>query len=78
MTIQPQFVERVCVNYLRHRPPYERHLREIPEKVGRSQIYNTYKAYKTNVLRAIAKIYPWLAEECKRQEQRLHEDPFSD
>jgi hypothetical protein len=65
----PMFLERICVNYLRHcLTQYESHLGEIAGKVG---THDAYLDIKTNVLEAIAAEYPWLSDECRRQRQRM-------
>jgi hypothetical protein len=65
----PTFLERICVNYLRHcLTKYETHLGEIAGKVG---VRDAYFGIKTRVLEAIAEEYDWLSDECRRQEQRM-------
>lgn len=65
----PTFLERICVNYLRHcLTEYEGYLRKIAGKVG---VGDVYIELKTKVLNAIAEKYEWLADECDRQEQRM-------
>jgi nucleosome binding factor SPN SPT16 subunit len=67
----PKFLERICVNYLRHRlTKYETHLQEIAGKVG---VRDAYLEVKGKVLAAIAEQYDWLGDECLLQEQRMFE-----
>ncbi len=67
----PEFLERICVNYLRHcLTEYEAHLAEIAGKVG---VRDAYLEIKTKVLKAIAEKYDWLWLECSRQEDRMRD-----
>jgi hypothetical protein len=67
----PEFLERVCVNYLRHvLTQYEEHLEEIAGKVG---MRDAYQKLKSKVLDAIWDEYDWLRFECWRQEDRMWE-----
>jgi hypothetical protein len=67
----PVFLERICVNYLRHcLTKYETHLDEIAGKVGAR---DAYLDIKTKVLEEIAAEYDWLWDECWRQERRMQE-----
>lgn len=60
-----KFLRRIQVNYLRHcESAYDDELAEIAGKVGVSV---AYLEIRTKVLNEIAILYPWLAEECKRQ-----------
>jgi hypothetical protein len=62
------FLERICVNHLRHElTGYEKHLEKTFGKVGTS---DAYKKIKEKVEEAIARAYPWLSEECQRQQKR--------
>lgn len=64
----PLFLERICVNYLRHcLTKYEAHLGEIAGKVG---VRDAYTEIKEKVLDAIAHKYDWLRNECWRQRER--------
>lgn len=66
--IAVNFTERICVNYLRHRlTSYEENLRRIKGRVGSS---TAYLQIKSQVLDAIGCVYPWLFEECLRQDLR--------
>lgn len=59
------FLQRICVNYLRHEmTEYDYYLNEVHGKVG---IDNAYFAIREKVFAAISEMYPWLAAECKRQ-----------
>jgi hypothetical protein len=61
----PFFLERITVNYLRHRlTNYDDHLDEVAGKVGCD---DARSAIKRKVLAAIREGYPWLARECERQ-----------
>jgi hypothetical protein len=62
---ETMFLERICVNYLRHElTNYESHLGRIAGKVGS---WDGYREIKGRVLDAIAARYAWLGEECARQ-----------
>ena len=62
----PVFLSRISVNYLRHcATEYDCHLDGLSRKVGK---FEAHKILKDTVLCAIAEKYPWLAEECKRQQ----------
>jgi hypothetical protein len=64
----PVFLERICVNYLRHCcTEYETHLSQIAGKVGAREAY-----HKIKVLEAISEAYVWLSEECTRQKAKLN------
>jgi len=63
----PKFLERICVNYLRHcLTNYEDHLDEMSGKVGFSQ---GYREVRCRIFSEISKSYEWLAEECKWQQE---------
>jgi hypothetical protein len=62
------FLDRICVNYLRHRPQYETELRKIAGKVA---CHDAYLNLKERVLDAIAEAYPWLSDECYRQIDKM-------
>lgn len=67
-----EFMQRICVNYLRHELTiYDQQLREIAGQVG---CHSAYLALKSKVLKAIADVYPDLAPECMRQEDRMRRD----
>ena len=60
-----KFLNRICVNYLRHcKTDYEELLDEISGKVGFSVGYQDIRG---KIFEKIIKLYPWLEEECKRQ-----------
>ena len=59
------FLDRITVNYLRHcLTEYERELSRFIGRIGRAE---AYEEIKRSVLDAIAKEYPWLADEWERQ-----------
>lgn len=61
----PTFLERICVNYLRHAlSDYERQLEQVAGKVG---VACAYESISSTVYNAISAAHPWLAEECERQ-----------
>jgi hypothetical protein len=61
------FLERICVNYLRHRlTRYESCLDDVAGKVGAA---GARCNIKNKVLQAIAERYEWLRVECARQQQ---------
>ncbi len=62
----PLFLERICVNYLRHEMShYEQYLDQIFGKVGKFEAYNLIRS---RIFAEIARLYPWLAGECQRQD----------
>jgi hypothetical protein len=62
----PEFLDRICVNYLRHRlTKYEKYLDEMSGKVGFEE---GYKEIRRKILSKISENYHWLADECKRQQ----------
>jgi hypothetical protein len=73
----PESVARACVNFLRHRcSSYEQRLSAsfaAAVKPGvsldeREQLTDeSYSAIKNRVLAEIARVYPWLADECRQQ-----------
>ena len=64
----PLFLDRICVNYLRHQAcQYEQKLEGIFGKVGASE---AYLQIKFKVLDSIARAYDYLADECGRQKER--------
>lgn len=64
----PEFVARLCVNYLRHEcTEYEDHLDATMGRVGARQ---AYPLIKCKTLAEISSKYPWLADECARQLRR--------
>lgn len=68
-TANKSFVDRICVNYLRHCcTSYERNLDKIFGKIGKNELY---RIIKINTLNEIALKYPYLEEEVKNQLKRL-------
>jgi hypothetical protein len=64
-----QFLERICVNYLRHcLTEYDKHLTVIAGKVG---VGDAYVELKIRILHAISDKHGWLLQECIRQEHEL-------
>jgi len=64
-----KFLERICVNYLRHcLTKYEEHLEEMSGKVGCGEGYGEIRS---KIFSKISKKYPWLADECNRQNYDL-------
>lgn len=60
-----QFLNRICVNYLRHvQSEYEDSLWQLKGQTGKGKAYSIVK---NNTLKNIAINYPWLAEECENQ-----------
>jgi hypothetical protein len=67
----PSFLERISVNYLRHRlSAYEQELARLFGKVG---VREAYLEVNDMVYEAIATAYPTLAAECARQLQTKHD-----
>lgn len=61
----PLFLNRICVNYLRHNcAVYDETLDGLFRKVGK---WNAYVVLKERILEAIANQYSWLKDECERQ-----------
>lgn len=73
----PFFLQRICVNYLRHEcSSYEAELDKVAGKVA---VAEARSIIREKVYDAIAEAYPELAEECsrqnkERQRQDLHND----
>ncbi len=64
-----EVVQRWMVNYIRHNlTAYDEELYELDGKVGKSEVYIFYK---TKVLEAISKAYPYLKDEVNRQIERI-------
>jgi hypothetical protein len=64
----PKFLDRICVNYLRHcLTKYEEHLDEMSGKVG---FGDGYEEIRRKIFSKISENYQWLADECKRQQER--------
>jgi hypothetical protein len=69
----PSFLQRITVNYLRHRlSRYDSELERLFGKVG---VRDAYAALNLKVYSAIADAYPELADECRRQEERKRLEP---
>jgi hypothetical protein len=67
----PSFLERISVNYLRHRlSAYDEELAHLFGKVG---VREAYQELNEMVYHAIATAYPTLAAECTRQLQMKRE-----
>jgi len=65
----PLFLERIVVNYLRHNlTHYEDYLEEIFGKVGKDIGYEEIRA---KIFTAISITYPWLKNECERQQNYI-------
>lgn len=63
----PRFLERLCVNFLRHElTKYDHDLDDLIGKVG---VGLAYPIIAAKVFDAIAVAYPWLQAECERQKQ---------
>jgi hypothetical protein len=63
----PKFLERICVNYLRHcLTKYEEHLDEMSGKVG---FGDGYEEIRRKIFSKISENYHWLTDECKRQQE---------
>lgn len=66
----PAFLARITVNYLRHAcSPYEDHLDDLFGQIGATE---GRPLLKQRVLTAIARQYPDLAQECRRQQRALN------
>jgi hypothetical protein len=61
----PQFLDRITVNYLRHElSNYDERLKDLFKKVGKQE---GYRITKKKILTSIAECYPELADEAERQ-----------
>lgn len=61
----PGFLDRICVNYIRHNlTNYDEVIGNISGQVA---VEEAYHLHYTRVMEAIAQKYPWLEEECHRQ-----------
>lgn len=70
----PEFLARICVNYLRHAlTRYDELCDEIKGRVGKSEARTLLKE---RILDAIAETYPWLEDECEDQKRKLFEEEF--
>lgn len=61
----PRVLERLCVNYLQQLCE-----KQYPQQAawrGDPSQFEAYAHFKQQVLTAIAKRHPWLAQECERQ-----------
>jgi hypothetical protein len=64
---EPKFIERICVNYLRHcLTKYEQILDDISGRVGFGE---GYEEIRRKIFSKISEKHGWLAEECKRQQE---------
>jgi hypothetical protein len=64
-TADPAALLRWQVNYLRHwGTPYDEQLSGLYARVGKHEASSRLRA---RVYEEIARLYPWLAEECRRQ-----------
>jgi len=64
-----QFLNRISVNYLRHCcTKYEETLESMFGKIGNKE---GYKLLKVRTLEAIGVMYPYLRDECVRQEEEM-------
>jgi hypothetical protein len=62
------FLERITVNYIRHSlTEYDEHIESVASKTG---INAAIEAIRARVYGAIAEAYPWLASECRRQQEQ--------
>ena len=65
-----KFLERICVNYLRHcLTSYEHQLNKISGKVGFGE---GYEEIRRKIFDSISENYEWLAKECKRQQENKY------
>ena len=65
------FLDRISVNYLRHQETdYEEELEHLFGAVGRVE---GYLRVKDKVLAAIARAYPHLRAECRRQQRKMRD-----
>lgn len=70
----PEFLERIMVNYLRHElSSYEEELEHVFGKVGQSEALDEIR---DKVYRAISTAYPSLVGECIQQQCKREEEAF--
>jgi hypothetical protein len=68
-TSEESFLNRICVNHLRHcLTNYEELLNDISGKVGFSVGYSDIR---DKIFKKIIELYPWLEDECRRQNGEL-------
>lgn len=68
-----EFMARISVNYLRHhKHVYDKKIRKVEGKIGS---YRFREMIRGKIFHAISEKYPWLAEECDRQQsERVFEE----
>lgn len=67
-----EFLDRICRNYLRHEmcPDYDEHNVGLKGKVGKKEAYSAFRAKLDD---EIDKLYPFLAEQRKKEDQERKE-----
>lgn len=67
----PAFLDRISVSYLRHASDYEQQLDRIEGRPGHLEAYTRLKC---RFLDEIARLYPELAAECRRQARQARDE----
>ena len=66
------FIRRICVNFIRHElSEYES---QLDQAHGRINAETARTNIRRRILDAIAKAYPWLSDECRRQKKGEQRD----
>lgn len=74
-TSSEAFLKRLCVNWLRHTGSnYDAHRNGVRSSGGQPLSDTAGTVIKKRVLVEIARVYPWLADEARRQYREL-DDP---
>ena len=75
-TSNPEFLDRICVNYLRHQmTSYEAQLRMIARRVGTR---DAYLDLRSKIFDVISDTYPDLSNECWKQQEEAEFRAMSD
>lgn len=76
VTSAEAFLKRLCVNWLRHTGSnYDAHRNGVRASGGQQLSDRAGTVIKQRVLVEIAKVYPWLSDEARRQYRELDHPP---